>query len=582
MALRSGESPSTAAALPAHHVLSERYRIERLLGTGRFGLTYQAHDLGEDRKVVLKERYNDRMTRVGDAWEVTPFFQDEHTRDVARAQALAEAMMALNHPHLVALLDVVVANNTVYVVSEYLEGVLLHHFVRRRGRLQRPALLKLLEEIGGALDYLHQHQYVHRRVQLENIMHYDGRYVLLDYAEPAAFQRQSAWEAVVSPWGAPEQADPITREGPWTDIYAFGAVVYTCATGELPPSFRARQTGVGHLASLEDPDLQQMVSRALQLAPSARPQRINDWLHLPLVDVPVTTAEIDAVSPHELVLRGNAALDTGAWLQAERWYLQAAFRNHPQAQNNLGGLYEVGQGVPQNETEAARWYRKAAQQDLPEAQNNLGVMYKDGRGVKPDDTEAVRWFRAAAKQGLPAAQTNLGVMYEEGRGVAQSDHGALTWYRKAAEHNLADAQNNLGVMFKEGRGVAQDYKAAVQWYRLAAEQGLDKAQNNLGVMYLHGLGVAADDQQALHWFTLAAKQELAEAQNMLGWMHGVGRGVPLSEQEALVWFLRAAEQGLPEAQQNVGLFYLEGRGVPQDEAEGRRWLERARNAVRNL
>ena len=69
--------------------------------------------------------------------------------------------------------------------------------------------------------------------------------------------------------------------------------------------------------------------------------------------------------------------------------------------------------MPEDDAEAARWYRLAADQGLADAQNNLGLMYDNGEGVPEDDAEAVRWYRLAADQGDAGAQ-NLGVMYADG------------------------------------------------------------------------------------------------------------------------------------------------------------------------
>ena len=87
------------------------------------------------------------------------------------------------------------------------------------------------------------------------------------------------------------------------------------------------------------------------------------------------------------------------------------------AQYILGYMYDTGEGVPQNHTEAVRWYRMAAEQGLASAQVNLGVMYDTGEGVPENDTEAVRWYRMAAEQGLASAQVNLGYMYDAGESI---------------------------------------------------------------------------------------------------------------------------------------------------------------------
>ena len=74
------------------------------------------------------------------------------------------------------------------------------------------------------------------------------------------------------------------------------------------------------------------------------------------------------------------------------------------AQNNRGGMYEFGRGVPQNYGEAVRWYRLAADQGHASAQRNLGGMYAAGRGVPQDDVAAHMWANLAAAQGDETAR----------------------------------------------------------------------------------------------------------------------------------------------------------------------------------
>ena len=74
------------------------------------------------------------------------------------------------------------------------------------------------------------------------------------------------------------------------------------------------------------------------------------------------------------------------------------------AQFRLGVMYDIGQGVPQDEAKAAAWYKKAAEQGDADAQLNLGLMYDNGRGVPQDEVRAVAWYRKAAEQGNENAQ----------------------------------------------------------------------------------------------------------------------------------------------------------------------------------
>jgi len=79
-----------------------------------------------------------------------------------------------------------------------------------------------------------------------------------------------------------------------------------------------------------------------------------------------------------------------------------------------------------------KWYRKAAEQGDGEAQNNIGVMYENGQGVWEDYAAAVEWYARAAEQGVPRAQNNLAIMYATGKGVAQDLFTAYIWFDIAA------------------------------------------------------------------------------------------------------------------------------------------------------
>ena len=101
------------------------------------------------------------------------------------------------------------------------------------------------------------------------------------------------------------------------------------------------------------------------------------------------------------------------------------------------------------------------------AQYHLGVMYDTGEGVPQDFSEAIKWFRKAADQGNAYAQHNLGVMHDIGRGVPHDDVEAATWYRKAADQGARPRSSNWARWYRQGRGVPQDYVEAHKWFKLA-------------------------------------------------------------------------------------------------------------------
>ena len=100
----------------------------------------------------------------------------------------------------------------------------------------------------------------------------------------------------------------------------------------------------------------------------------------------------------------------------------------------------------------AEWIRKAEQGDV-DAQFHVGFMYNVGEGVPQDQKEAAKWYRLAAKQNDAWAQNNLGVLYVEGEGVPKNYRMARKWFAAAAQHD-ADALSNLNWLNEElGRPV---------------------------------------------------------------------------------------------------------------------------------
>ena len=124
---------------------------------------------------------------------------------------------------------------------------------------------------------------------------------------------------------------------------------------------------------------------------------------------------------------------------------------------------------------AAELFRIAALHGNALAQNNLGVMYEKGEGVPQDDKEAVRWFRLAAEQGNAQAQLHLGNQYARGYGVARDNQEAVKWFRLAAEQGNATAQRNLGLSYLYGEVTPQDFIKAYAWLTVAEANGDEKA-----------------------------------------------------------------------------------------------------------
>ncbi len=131
-----------------------------------------------------------------------------------------------------------------------------------------------------------------------------------------------------------------------------------------------------------------------------------------------------------------------------KWYVLAAEHGHSKAQNNLGYMYEHGQGVGIDFQKAIYWYSRAAFNGNMNAQHNLAFFYYSGLGTAVDYGKAFEWYTKSAKQGHPGAQNNLGIMYEYGYGTDISTKDAIRWYKTASENGNKDGDFNYKRLMK--------------------------------------------------------------------------------------------------------------------------------------
>jgi TPR repeat protein len=226
------------------------------------------------------------------------------------------------------------------------------------------------------------------------------------------------------------------------------------------------------------------------------------------------------LTAQELYQRGQNAASLKDYAQARQWYEKAIAAGSAEAMNNLGLLYDRGQGAKQDYAQARQWYEKAIAAGIAEAMNNLGELYRLGQGVQQDYAQARQWYEKAIAAGSAEAMNNLGFLYDQGQGVRQDYAQARHWYEKAIAAGSAMAMYNLGFLYDLGQGVQQDYAQARQWYEKAIAAGIAEAMNNLGTLYHQGQGVKQDYAQARQWYEKAIAAGSAKARVNLSRLRG--------------------------------------------------------------
>jgi serine/threonine protein kinase len=273
------------------------YRIDHILGQGRFGITYLAHDLNLDRQVAIKE-YLPIETAVREGtvfiYPLTSDRGEQYHWGLERFIAEARMLATFEHPNIVRVLNVFEANNTAYMVMGYEPGESLQDVLNRRKRIEETELLMILLPILDGLEKIHQSGFIHRDIKPANIfIRQDGNPVLLDFgsARQAMGEQTHTLTSLFSPGYAPieQYYGKGDQQGPWTDVYGLGATLYRGVAGVAPLDALERMQGI--LQASKDPFIPaieagydryskrflQAIDQALSFQPGERPQTIGEW-----------------------------------------------------------------------------------------------------------------------------------------------------------------------------------------------------------------------------------------------------------------------------------------------------------------
>ena len=156
---------------PGACLASGEYRIDRPLGQGGFGITYQGIDTRLNRAVAVKEFFPEGCWREGST-VISAGRWNSDTYSNAKQKFLLEGQTLgqFNHPGIVRVYYYFEENNTAYMVMEYLQGKTLAEILKnRKGKLPEAEALKYITEVAKALTILHSAQFLHRDIKPDNI-----------------------------------------------------------------------------------------------------------------------------------------------------------------------------------------------------------------------------------------------------------------------------------------------------------------------------------------------------------------------------------------------------------------------------
>jgi serine/threonine protein kinase len=268
------------------------FEITRRLGDGGFSIVYLAMDHSLERTVALKEYMPSSLaTRLGTT-QVQP--RSDRYRDTFEAGLRsfvneAKLLAQFDHPALVKVYRFWEANGTAYMVMPFYQGVTVKEAVRAMERPPDEAwLLALLAPLTEALLVIHADHCYHRDIAPDNVILLAGsaKPLLLDFgaARRVIGDMTQALTVILKAGYAPveQYAEiPGMKQGPWTDVYALGAVVYWAITGKTPPASVGRMMGdtcvplAERAAGQYSAGFLQAIDRALAVMPDKRTPSIT-------------------------------------------------------------------------------------------------------------------------------------------------------------------------------------------------------------------------------------------------------------------------------------------------------------------
>ena len=245
-----GTEPELATYMRPGAILNERYVIGRALGHGGFSVTYLAWDALLLHKVAIKEYLpSEYATRRPGESRLTIFsgkegeyFQFGKEKFLDEAKRLSAFQ---NEDGIVHVYDCFSANETAYLVMEYLDGTTLSEYLKKeaavspQGRIAPEEAISMLTPVMLSLQRVHDSGMIHRDIAPDNIMLLkDGGVRLIDFgaARHAVHDCGKSMTVIIKDGYSPEeQYNSHSVQGPAADVYALSATLYQMITGITPP-----------------------------------------------------------------------------------------------------------------------------------------------------------------------------------------------------------------------------------------------------------------------------------------------------------------------------------------------------------
>ncbi len=278
-------------------MLNRRYEVVSVLGFGGFGVVYKAWDTNLQRTVAIKEYFPTMYLNRDEGTTTAVVFDPKNEAVFLREKEAflqeARSMAAFQeHPNIVHVYDFFEDNNTAYFAMEYMDGKSVNDYLKEAKSMGKvlkvSSAVHIVREVLNALKDAHAKGIIHRDIKPQNIyVLKNGTIKLYDFGAARFSDTEEAQTRtiIITPGYAPaEQYQSKSKQGPYTDIYALGAVLYELLTGVRPEESINRKikdelVPPSHLNSKISESLESIILRAMAVRPEIRFQSAKEFDH---------------------------------------------------------------------------------------------------------------------------------------------------------------------------------------------------------------------------------------------------------------------------------------------------------------
>lgn len=607
-------------ALPRDAILRD-YSIQQVLGQGGLGIVYLARHVERANLVAVRE-YMPRDLAIRDGSHVCHRhtsclrqYEDGLRRFADEGKALTELH---GHPNIVTCQESFQDNGTAYLVMDFVDGPSLSQVLSEREGQGWPFgeedLMSLAMPLINGLQSMHQAGLIHRNLRPQNVRlcETSGQPVIIGFGHHNndVSNHTGATERTSSGYTAWEQLVAVGHSGPWTDIYAVGALLWRIVAGGNANSNDTAPVPVENRAHALIRAISDPMPSAIEIG--------DGRFHASLLEAIDMCLELNhdrrvqTCAKLRDLLRGDAQFQFELATKYLRHATEPSVATEPQIKSppadNSSHL--------KHSEKAIEWFRRSAAQDHIGSIQALVAMdhpvHSDWaitrlRGIIDDSLRdqgtlqcdadlhkrAIEWYASGGMHTTKSIGLRLDFLYDMGSRqildvYLDSDYENRAYSYKQAEQGDTDAQFECGIVAQFEHGFISEH----EWMSGDPhDRDFQKLITGFGTNYSAGpedvMGDYCDafqESEGFRWFEKAARSEESSSdldegrQPNLGAINNLGIYRALGSDEirdcngAFDLFSKAATLGHTGAQFNLGVCYSRGIGTDVDSAKAFEWF----------